>query len=48
MKKSEFQIGQKVLDRIVNAIQSLEYGEVLIRVHNSKIVEIEKKEKKRI
>lgn len=48
MKKSEFQISQKILDRIVNAIQSLEYGEVLIRVHNSKIVEIEKKEKKRI
>ena len=48
MKKSEFQISQKVLDKIVNIIQSLEYGEVLIRVHNSKIVEIEKKEKKRV
>jgi len=48
MEKSKFQIDQKVLDRVVNAIQSLEYGEVLIRVHSSKIVEIEKKERKRV
>lgn len=48
MEKSKFQIDQKVLDRVVNTIQSLEYGEVLITVHSSKIVEIEKKERKRV
>ena len=48
MEKSEFQIDQKILAKIVNAIQSLEYGEVLITVHSSKVVEIEKKERKRV
>lgn len=48
MEKSKFQIDQKVLEDIVNALQSLDYGEVLITVHNAKIVEIEKKERKRI
>ena len=48
MEKPKFQIDQKVLDNIVNVIQSLNYGEVLITIHNAKIVEIEKKERKRV
>lgn len=48
MEKPKFLIDQGVLGKIVKAIQSLNYGEVLVTVHNAKIVEIEKKERKRI
>ena len=40
-------IDPKVLDEIVKFIQQINYGEVMIIVHNSKIVQIEKKEKRR-
>ena len=47
MDKLRKEIDQKILDEIVKAIQQINYGEVVITIHNSKIVQIEKKEKKR-
>ena len=47
MKEDEKDIDQSILNEILDAIQKLKYGEVVITVHNSKIVQIEKKEKKR-
>ncbi|MCL0106943.1 YezD family protein [Thermodesulfovibrionales bacterium] len=41
------EIDQEVLDEITKAIQQISYGEVVIVVHNSKIVQLEKREKKR-
>jgi len=35
------------LDEIVAAIHDINYGEILITIHNSKIVQIEKREKRR-
>ena len=40
-------IDQKVLDEVVKSIQQIKYGEVVITIHNSEIVQIEKREKKR-
>ncbi len=41
------EISQDVLDEIVKSIQRIKYGEVRIIVHDAKIVQIEKIEKKR-
>jgi len=38
---------QKVWDEVMKSIQQIKYGEVVITIHDSKIVQIEKKEKKR-
>ncbi|MBU4199501.1 MAG: YezD family protein [Verrucomicrobia bacterium] len=40
-------IDKKVLDEILNYIRQIKYGEVVITIHESKIVQIEKREKKR-
>lgn len=40
-------IEPKVLEEIIKAIEGINYGEVVITIHNSEIVQIEKKEKKR-
>lgn len=40
-------IDQKILEEIIKAIRQINYGEVVITIHDSKIVQIEKKEKKR-
>lgn len=37
----------KIFDEILGAIKEIKYGEVVIVIHDSKIVRIEKKEKKR-
>jgi hypothetical protein len=37
----------KAIKEIIKAIQEISYGEVVVTVHNSKIVQIEKREKKR-
>lgn len=37
----------KILEEISKSIQKIKYGEVLITIHNSKIVQIERREKKR-
>jgi hypothetical protein len=44
---SDVKTGQEVIDEIVKAIQEIAYGEVTIVLHDSKIVQIERKEKKR-
>jgi len=40
-------IDNKILDEILKSIQKINYGEVVITIHNSKIVQIERREKKR-
>ena len=38
---------KKVLDEILKFIQEINFGEVVITIHDSKIVQVEKREKKR-
>ena len=38
---------KKILGEIIKSIQEINYGEVVITIHNSNIVQVEKKEKKR-
>ena len=40
-------ISQIVKDEIINSVQKINYGEVVITIHDSRIVQIEKREKKR-
>lgn len=49
MIKSEDQteIDPKILKEIVEAVRQLRHGEVVIIVYNSKVVQIQKTEKKR-
>jgi len=51
MKRNELAIkaeeAQRVIKEIKTAMESISYGEVVITIHNSKVVQIEKKEKKR-
>jgi len=37
----------KILEEISKSIEKIKYGEVVITIHNSKIVQIERREKKR-
>jgi len=46
-ENSTIKIDRRIIDEIVQAIQGIEYGEVTIILHDSKVVQIEKKEKKR-
>ncbi len=45
--KVENNINVKVLDEVIQAIKQINYGEIVITIHDSRIVQIEKKEKKR-
>ncbi len=47
MKEEKKQIDPKVLDEIIEAIAKIKYGEVVITVHDAKVVQIEEKRKKR-
>ena len=38
---------QEILEEIIKSIQQINYGEVVITVHDSNIVQVEKREKKR-
>jgi len=40
-------IDQKLLNKIVKLIQKIKYGEVVITIHNKKVIEIEKREIKK-
>ena len=40
-------IKQDVLEEILKSIRQINYGEVVITIHDSKIVQIERREKKR-
>ncbi len=37
----------EILDEINQLLEKIKYGEIVIKIHNSKVVELEKKEKKR-
>lgn len=43
----EADLDKKILDEILSSIQQINYGEVVITIHNSKIVQVEKRQKKR-
>ena len=47
MKERKEEIEPKIVGEIVEALQKLKFGEVVITVYNSKVVQIERKEKKR-
>ncbi|MCG2659970.1 MAG: YezD family protein [Kiritimatiellae bacterium] len=47
MTEQDREIDKKVLDEILKFIRQINYGEVMITIHDSKIVQIEKREKKR-
>ena len=38
---------QEILKEIIESIQQITYGEVVITVHDSNLVQVEKREKKR-
>ena len=40
-------IEKKIINEILQAIHQINFGEVVVTIHNSKVVQIEKKEKKR-
>ena len=40
-------IDKYILDEILKFIRQINYGEVVITIHDSKIVQVEKREKKR-
>ncbi len=44
---TEIKIDKTILREIADFIQQISYGEVVITVHDSDIVQIEKREKKR-
>ena len=44
---TKIKIDKSILREIVDFIQQISYGEVVITVHDSDIVQIEKREKKR-
>lgn len=39
-------INQEILEEIIKSIQQIKYGEVMIKIHDSKVVQIEKREKR--
>ena len=41
------QINQTIINEIVLFLKQIKYGEVIVTVHNSRVVQIEKREKKR-
>ena len=45
--KQTEKIDKKILDEILKFIQEINFGEVVITIHDSKIVQVEKREKKR-
>ena len=45
--QQEGKVDKQVLDEILKFIRQINYGEVMITIHDSKIVQIEKREKKR-
>jgi len=46
-KKTLTKIDEPIIEKIVQAIQSIKYGCVQIVIHNSEVVQIEKTEKMR-
>lgn len=46
-EQKEEKIKQRIVGEIIKSIQKIDYGEVVITIHNSKVVQVEKREKKR-
>ncbi|MBU1862841.1 MAG: YezD family protein [Candidatus Omnitrophica bacterium] len=42
-----YKIDRKIINEIGQAIDQIRYGEVIVTIHNDKVVQIEKREKKR-
>lgn len=40
-------IAPYILDEIITAIETISFGEVIIKIHNGTVVQLEKNEKKR-
>ena len=47
MKEENKDIDPKILKEIKEAVGNMKYGEVVITIHDSKVVQIEEKKKKR-
>lgn len=47
MSKDHKNVDPHIVEEILETISEIKYGEVVITVHDSKVVQIEKKEKKR-
>jgi hypothetical protein len=47
MKEQNKEIDPKILNEIVEAVRKMKFGEVVITIHDSKVVQIEEKKKKR-
>jgi hypothetical protein len=47
MKEDKKEIDAFILKEIVEAVGKMKYGEVVITVHDAKVVQIEEKKKKR-
>lgn len=45
--KKDVRIDNEIMDEIIASIRSIRYGEVVITIHDAKVLQIEKKEKKR-
>ena len=43
----EMKIDKAILNEIIDFIQQIGYGEVVVTIHDSNIVQVEKREKKR-
>ena len=46
-EKMEKNTEKKIFDQIVKFVREVKYGEVVIKIHDSKIVQIEKRVKER-
>ncbi|MDP2653164.1 MAG: YezD family protein [Candidatus Omnitrophota bacterium] len=47
MKDDQRQIDPKILEEIAEAVGRIKFGEVVVTVHDSKVVQIEERKKKR-
>jgi len=45
--KTDKKIKQEILDEIIVSVRKIKYGELVISVHDSRIVQIETRQKKR-
>jgi hypothetical protein len=46
-RKGDGRIDPEVMEQIVSFIRQISYGEIVVTIHDSKVVQLEKKEKKR-
>jgi len=46
-KENDLMISRKIKEELLESIEKISFGEVVVTIHDSKIVQVEKKEKKR-